>query len=534
MENATRKNPLPFEVGDVKWDGRQLSFLVFTSILAIYVSRILHSALYGIKAPVVGYRSTFEPGWLVGLRFVTESGSMITDGYRKFKNSLFKIRRNDGEILIIPNKHVEELRSLPEDEVSGMDAHVKNITGWYTTGDILLEGDLPTRVIQQKLTPNLNAAALPMKDELDYALQVEMPDCRDEWVSVSIYDILLRIVARVSARVLMGPVVCRDEEWVSTAIHFTENSYVIIFTLRFVPSWMHPIVARLLPAYWRVRANLATAKRIIVPIVEHRRAEEARLGKDYQKEEDLLQWMMDVAGKTAKEGQPGKLAHRQLMLTLAGIHTTSMSTSHAIYDLCAHPEFFEPLREELTTILRDNGGWRRPVIPKFKKLDSFLKESQRINPPALVAFNRIARVPFKLSDGTYIPAGTHFAMASDAILNDPDLLPGGGDPKVFDPFRWIRLREDPSHPENLHRYQFAATDANNLHFGHGKYACPGRFFAGQQIKMILGHLLLHYDFKYPEGQGRPLNLCSDENVYPDPAARVLIRKRRDAPLEDAS
>lgn len=296
---------------------------------------------------------------------------------------MFKIRRNDGEILIISNKYVDELRNVPEEQVSGMDAHVKNVTGWYTTGDVLLEGDLPSRVIQQKLTPNLNAAALPMKDELDYALQVEVPDCRDEWVSVSIYDILLRIVARVSARILMGPVACRNEEWLSTAIHFTENSYVIIFTLRFFPSWMHPVVARMLPAYWRVRENLATAKRIIVPIVEERRAQEAKLGDDYQKEEDLLQWMMDVAQKNSNEGRADKLAHRQLMLTLAGIHTTSMSTSHAIYDLCAHPEYFDPLREELSTILRENGGWRRPVIPMFKKLDSFLKESQRMSPPAL-------------------------------------------------------------------------------------------------------------------------------------------------------
>ena len=146
---------------------------------------------------------------------------------------------------------------------------------------------------------------------------------------------------------------------------------------------MHPVVARMLPAYWRVRENLATAKRIIVPIVEERRAQEAKLGDDYQKEEDLLQWMMDVAQKNSNEGRADKLAHRQLMLTLAGIHTTSMSTSHAIYDLCAHPEYFDPLREELSTILRENGGWRRPVIPMFKKLDSFLKESQRMSPPAL-------------------------------------------------------------------------------------------------------------------------------------------------------
>lgn len=115
-------------------------------------------------------------------------------------------------------------------------------------------------------------------------------------------------------------------------------------------------------------------------------------------------------------------------------------------------------------------------------------------------------------------------MASDAVLHDPDLFPGG-DPSIFDPFRWVRLREDPAHPENANRYQFAATDCQNLHFGHGRLACPGRFFASQQIKLILGHLLLQFDFRFLEGQVRPVNMCSDENVYPDPTARILIRRR---------
>ena len=69
------------------------------------------------------------------------------------------------------------------------------------------------------------------------------------------------------------------------------------------------------------------------------------------------------------------------------------------------------------------------------------------------------------------------------------------------------------------------TDATSLHFGHGKYSCPGRFFAANEIKMILAHLLLNFDFAYPEGVGRPRNLSADENVYPDPEARLLMRRR---------
>lgn len=79
--------------------------------------------------------------------------------------------------------------------------------------------------------------------------------------------------------------------------------------------------------------------------------------------------------------------------------------------------------------------------------------------------------------------------------------------------------------ENASHFQFATTSENSLHFGHGKLACPGRFFASNEIKIVLSEMLLRFDFKFPEGQGQPLNLSMDENIYPEPSARVLARAR---------
>ena len=142
-----------------------------------------------------------------------------------------------------------------------------------------------------------------------------------------------------------------------------------------------------------------------------------------------------------------------------------------------------------------------------------------------MSFQRVAKKALTLSDGTYIPAGTHFAMASDAILHDKANLPGGGDPEDFDPFRYSKLREDPLKPENTNRYQFAMSDNTHLHFGHGKFACPGRFFASNEVKIILCHLLIGYDFKFPAGKSRPKNLSYEEAQYPDPTAFVWMKKR---------
>ena len=84
------------------------------------------------------------------------------------------------------------------------------------------------------------------------------------------------------------------------------------------------------------------------------------------------------------------------------------------------------------------------------------------------------------------------------------------------------MRKNPDEDKPM---QYAMTDKNHLHFGHGRFACPGRFFAANELKMILGELLLNYDFKYPKGQTRPVNINADEFLYPDPHARLLMRRR---------
>lgn len=52
--------------------------------------------------------------------------------------------------------------------------------------------------------------------------------------------------------------------------------------------------------------------------------------------------------------------------------------THAMYDLCAHPEYLEPLRQEVTDVLADE-GWHKTRLSRLHKLDSLLKESQRFN-----------------------------------------------------------------------------------------------------------------------------------------------------------
>lgn len=64
-------------------------------------------------------------------------------------------------------------------------------------------------------------------------------------------------------------------------------------------------------------------------------------------------------------------------------------------------------------------------------------------------------------------------------------------------------------------------------FGYGRHACPGRFFAANEIKLILARLLLDYDVSMPEGLvGRYENQVFGTAQVPKPNAELRFRRTR--------
>jgi hypothetical protein len=57
--------------------------------------------------------------------------------------------------------------------------------------------------------------------------------------------------------------------------------------------------------------------------------------------------------------------------------------TQVLLDLAAYPEYQDPLKEEIETVLREFGGWKKQALTYMKKLDSVLRESQRMNGVAI-------------------------------------------------------------------------------------------------------------------------------------------------------
>ncbi|KAL6406725.1 p450 monooxygenase [Ilyonectria robusta] len=63
-------------------------------------------------------------------------------------------------------------------------------------------------------------------------------------------------------------------------------------------------------------------------------------------------------------------------------------------------------------------------------------------------------------------------------------------------------------------------------FGHGMHSCPGRFFASNEAKVALCHLLMKYDFKLAPGE-KPKVSQFGFTFEADAAVKVLIRRRKE-------
>jgi len=257
--------------------------------------------------------------------------------------------------------------------------------------------------------------------------------------------------------------------------------------------------------------------KLLGPIIDERQKYLNEYGTEWDdKPNDLVSWLMDAA--EGPELTAECLTTRVLVVNFAAIHSSSNLFTQALYRLAANPQYIQPLREEVEGIV-EKDGWSKVAVSKMRKVDSFLKECQRIEGIHTATLSRKALKDFTFSDGTFIPKGTLIHAATLSLHHDKNFYKN---PEVFEPFRFAHMREDDP------KHQFASTSIEYLPFGLGKHACPGRFFAAAELIFMLAHVVMTYDVK----------MAGDNATYPpsqhigtfiavNPRAKVMFRNRVD-------
>ncbi|KAL9095449.1 MAG: hypothetical protein Q9165_002320 [Trypethelium subeluteriae] len=440
--------------------------------------------------------------------------STIERASAEHPDSIFRLNTANYDTLVLPPKYIDEVKAAPEAKFSiGAELYTRNL-GRYTLIGTVGRAHGFVNSIRQDLNRNLALTFPTLQAETEYAASTSIGDC-PEWKPIAVYPVALRMVALLTGRVFIGPQLSRNEEWIGASIQTTVDTFSGSFKLWNYHWSIRPIMARLLPEIQNIHQQNKRVAELLEPVLSERLRQMGQ--PDFKPPADMLQFFLDnLDGKDA-----AYQAALQSAINVAAIHTTSMNITHVIYDLAAYSEHIEPLRAELEEVLSMNGGvWDKNSIIKLRKMDSFIRESQRMSPPGIVSMSRRVQQDVVLSDGVKLPKGTLVACDSWSATRDSNLW---DNPEAFDGFRFEKLRAIPG---NEAKYQFVTSSSTNMHFGHGSHACPGRFFVANEIKILMAHIIQNYDIALKPGCERPQSMYMNIMILPNMEAEVLFRSRR--------
>ncbi|KAK7418725.1 hypothetical protein QQX98_003743 [Neonectria punicea] len=492
-----------------------VTFAILTVFAAIWSIRWLKPSRFQL---VNGKRL----GELTNVRakkeFMFGARQLIAKGLELAPGQPFRIMGDVGEIFILPPKYAYEIRN--HDQLSFTKAAFKwfyaHLPGFEGFREGTTESHIMKLVARHQLTHQLTLVTEPVSDECSLVLRDIYTD-NEEWHEIVAKEANLQLMARITSRVFLGIEMCRNPQWLRITTTYAVVAFRAVEELRLWPSWLRPLVQWFLPHCTAARGLVRDARSLIHPLLEKRRIEKAESAQRGEKVEynDAIEWLEQTAQDKKVYYDP---ACAQLSLSVAAIHSTTDFFTQVMFDIANSPDLVEPLRKEVISVLGES-GWSKHSLYKLKLMDSVLKESQRLKPISIASMRRMTTADVKLSDGTVLPKNK-LTLVSAHKHWDPESYEN---PDQFDGHRFYKMRQVPG-KEN--KAQLVSVSPDHMGFGYGLHACPGRFFASEEIKLVLCHILLKYDVKLVEGSSvepRKFGL----NINASPTAKVAVRRRKE-------
>jgi len=438
---------------------------------------------------------------------------MVEQGYDKYKGGVFKVPQLFHWLVVVTGpRMIEELRQAGDDELNITEFMSELLQTRYTFGKSPHIKNYEHSLFRTKLTRSLGTIFPALMEEIVSAF-TDTTSLSDDWTKVSALTTMTDVTNRVISRIFVGISLCRNEDYRKSNTTFARGAIAAAFVIRLFPKFLRPFVGPILTPLPRAVHHIA---QLLKPVINEKIRSDEKLGSDYEdKPNTFLSWLMDVS----HERDPALLACRIIGVNFAAIRTTSLTFTHALYRLAAHPEYVTVLREEIDTIVAEE-GWTKDVMQRMARLDSFMRESQRFEGLTSLTVSRRAVKDYTFSDGTFVPKGTFLAAAARPVHRDGELYENGTE---FNPWRFSDLRVKEG--ESL-KYQMTSVGTENLPWGHGKHSCPGRFFAVLTMKTMLAHIVANYDVRLEQDGQIPPPQWVAAALLPNRNANVFFRKRQ--------
>lgn len=443
-----------------------------------------------------------------GQYWLSSSASLVAEGISLHgaHGRPFKIRSYPRWISFLTSPALlSEARRLPLSVLSYRETADEALQTEYTLCRGLMKRAWHMKPIQRDLPAKLARAMHEVHEEAVAAWD-ERAGAGTGWVKVNAHRALVDVVSRATNRVLVGVELCRDAEFMAATTALATGIVAMAGRLDMLPGVVRPVAA------WWMRwgdKRLEAFLKYTNPIFAERRRRQGTWGVG-EKPDDAFQWILEAAPKGASFRD---MAFTLLFLNMASIHTTAGTLTQVLFNLCMHPHYQPLLREEAEEALKD--GLSGSALGRMKRLDSVIRETLRMSPTNVAVTIRKVITSHTFSDGTRVGRGSWVAEpvvhanSSGACYDRPD---------VYDGFRFVDAAGG--------RNQCASTSVEFLSWGHGASACPGRFFAVAEMKIVLAYILCNYEIRFQPGMvERPKSSTIGIFQVPDTSVELELRKR---------
>lgn len=188
----------------------------------------------------------------------------------------------------------------------------------------------------------------------------------------------MRLVSRISARIFHSAPSAEDDHWLDIATEHVHSTVVWTENLKKWPAWLRPLVYRFVKGRGHMMQRFEEGKTLVAQTLQQKKANG---GKPLSNPPTLLDYLYE-----GQLGPDNVEAHTiaQINLCVAAIQSMASTVTQCLMDLATHPEYSPKLLKEINTAIEKNGGViDKRVLTEMWKLDSFIKETQRLNPPDL-------------------------------------------------------------------------------------------------------------------------------------------------------
>ncbi|KAF3005593.1 hypothetical protein E8E13_000305 [Curvularia kusanoi] len=305
-----------------------------------------------------------------------------------------------------------------------------------------------------------------------------------EWHDISWVNDGTQLIGQMSSSIFVGDHLASNIEWQKTSISYAVNMFQGARTLRTWPAWTRPFIHWFISECKVCQSEVKKADNLI-------QAELKRRSKTEERYDDTITWIHQTA-----KGRPYNASANQLGLSMAAVITTSELLKQCLIEY----------------------GWTGAALAQMQYMDSFIKETQRLNPLSEVNLERKVVRTTTLPNGQILPAGTNISVHTASFL-DPSIYPN---PTVFDGARFLKLRQAGGKWESA--ASAVSTSAEHFVFGLGRFICPGRFIAIAEVKIALAVILGEYDVRFAEGYV-PKAVRYGFEILGDPEAKLQVKKR---------